>query len=349
MSSLFRDLNSAAIDGKLNKNEFLLFNALMSQTLGFGKCSDPLTDKRLASLTGIRLDRLRPALNGFLKRDIFQRQPHDKYQYEYCIADRFFDDVANKKVYTPHYAKSGEVNEKPANLTTNGGEQPAKRGHTVTNLTEIQKKPPQPPTEKTFTKKTPPQKTNTDFKKSPPPKKISETPFHQEEAVVEIFMAGLSHMPEQFVVQSSQAVRIKFSSQDIGNVAVVQKTETAAETVTAIATPVDETIHTTIPIATEADANTVDNDSDNDVTESHVIVQDEPIVKPNATLATDSVSMAESLLTKPLETTEITEKPVVVVDLKEGEKKPLKLPKAVGEVNINTCNRRFKPLSYQHL
>ena len=83
MSNLYRDLNKAAVDAKLSKNEFLIFNILMSQTIGFSKCSDPLTDARIANDTGIRLDRLRPALKSFLKRDIFKRYPHDQYQYEY--------------------------------------------------------------------------------------------------------------------------------------------------------------------------------------------------------------------------------------------------------------------------
>ena len=61
MTSLSRDINSAARLYCTTKNELLVVMSLANQTLGYGKISDPLTDKRLEKLTGIRLDRLRPA------------------------------------------------------------------------------------------------------------------------------------------------------------------------------------------------------------------------------------------------------------------------------------------------
>jgi phage replication O-like protein O len=275
MSSLFRNLNSAAIDAKLNKNELLIFNALMSQTLGFGKCSDPLTDKRLAELTGIRLDRLRPALKGFLKRDIFFRVEHKRYGYEYCIAEHFFDDRLNKKIYTPHYANNGEAEKNPSDLTTHGSEKPAKRGHTTTNLTEIQKKPPQPITENDlFTEKKieiqktpPPQKTETNLKKPPPQNQDQqnqqnqpEQTNHESSRVVDIFIGGLNQLPEQFVIQSSVGVRIEFSSQNIS---------TNANATTSTSTQHDDTVPPAITEITPA------------TQESSVpIIEPEPRIKP---------------------------------------------------------------------
>ena len=63
MTSLSRDINDTARAFCSTKNELLVVMALTNQTIGYGKISDPLTDKRLAKITGIRLDRLRPAIN----------------------------------------------------------------------------------------------------------------------------------------------------------------------------------------------------------------------------------------------------------------------------------------------
>lgn len=135
-------------------------------------------------------------------------------------------------------------------------------------------------------------------------------------------MAGLEKMPEHFVVQSSEAVRIEFSSQAIGvsKVAVEQDTNRATETMEATTATITEDT-STMPSATVPER------------------QNRASAEPSA--------MADTLSTEKIEPTKTTEQPVVVVDQKESEKRPLKLPKAVGEENINACNRYFEQLSEQ--
>ena len=96
MSNIYRDLNQTAIAYCKNKNELLVFIVLMNQTLGYGKTSDPLTDKRLAQLTGIRLDRLRVALKSVVYNGLFDRKPHQQYGYEYTVGSDFLQAYQGK-------------------------------------------------------------------------------------------------------------------------------------------------------------------------------------------------------------------------------------------------------------
>lgn len=85
MTSLYRDLNNAVLAANLNKTQLLVFVVLSNQTIGYGKATDPLTDKRIAFLTGIRLDRVRVAIRAIVKKGLFDCQDHDQYDHQYSI------------------------------------------------------------------------------------------------------------------------------------------------------------------------------------------------------------------------------------------------------------------------
>jgi phage replication O-like protein O len=89
--SVFRDLIKDAIDADLGKNAQKVINTLLHQTIGFGKPTDPLTDKRIARISGVRLDRVRLAIHEVMETHIFFRVPHDKFQWCYSIGQRYLD------------------------------------------------------------------------------------------------------------------------------------------------------------------------------------------------------------------------------------------------------------------
>ena len=120
--------------------------ALSNQTIGYGKTSDPLTDKRLEKLTGIRLDRLRPVLNSVIAKGLFDRKPHKQFHYEYSIGSMFLEEYTDK-IYTPALAKNTSASEKQNpifrndnNPTQMGKDLTENRKHTVTNTTINTKK-----------------------------------------------------------------------------------------------------------------------------------------------------------------------------------------------------------------
>ncbi|MCK5896646.1 MAG: replication protein [Cocleimonas sp.] len=102
--SLFRSLNDAALAANLNKNEAKVFLALMNQTIGFGKSVNHLTHKRLANLTNMRLDRLYPAIEGVIKKGLFEVEDSTYYDYRYQIATVFINE--NPVFFTPHLPKN---------------------------------------------------------------------------------------------------------------------------------------------------------------------------------------------------------------------------------------------------
>ena len=104
--SLFRALNTASLEANLNKNEAKVYTALMNQTLGYGKSFDHLTDKRLAQLTGIRIDRLYIAIEGVIEKELFEVEESKHYDYRYSIAEKFLDQYP--VFFTPHLPKNGE-------------------------------------------------------------------------------------------------------------------------------------------------------------------------------------------------------------------------------------------------
>lgn len=149
MSCLYRAINEAALAQCRTKNEAFVVIALSNQTFGYGKVSDPLTDKRLSQLTHIRLDRLRVALNAVIKKGIFERKSHRQFGYEYSIGKTFLATYQGK-VYTPSIPKNSQLteNENPQtrtgqDLTQMGANLPENRTHTVTNTDKPLKKPQQ--------------------------------------------------------------------------------------------------------------------------------------------------------------------------------------------------------------
>ncbi len=113
--SLFRALNEASLEANLNKNEAKVYTALMNQTLGFGKTFDHLTDKRLAQLTGIRLDRLYIAIEGVIEKGLFEVEESNYYDYRYRIAEKFLEQ--HPIFFTPHLPKNGNNSRKEESLS----------------------------------------------------------------------------------------------------------------------------------------------------------------------------------------------------------------------------------------
>ena len=112
--SLFRNLNQAAIDANLNKNESKVFIVLMNQTLGYGKKSDHLTNKHLADLTGIRQDRLPIAIASVIDNGLFEAKPSRYYQCRYQIASKFLKKTP--EFFTPHLPKNRKIPQKTENI-----------------------------------------------------------------------------------------------------------------------------------------------------------------------------------------------------------------------------------------
>jgi phage replication O-like protein O len=147
--SLFRSLNEASLNANLNKNEAKVFSALMNQTIGYGKTFDHLTDKRLAQLTKIRLDRLYVAIEGVVEKDLFEVEESTYYDYRYQIAEKFIE--KHPVFFTPHLPKKRMDFRSSETISYFQNDAP-KIGHihnntlTSFNLTSIQ--PQQQPVEK---------------------------------------------------------------------------------------------------------------------------------------------------------------------------------------------------------
>ncbi|SKA81058.1 phage replication protein O [Thiothrix eikelboomii] len=75
-----------ALAADLSKSEWRAFAALLRQTVGFNKISDALTFGRLAQLTGLRKDHLKPAVQGVLKAGLFSQSAHPDYEFMYTVA-----------------------------------------------------------------------------------------------------------------------------------------------------------------------------------------------------------------------------------------------------------------------
>ena len=208
MTSLYRDLNDTARAFCSTKNELLVVMALSNQTLGYGKISDPLTDKRLAKITGIRLDRLRPAINAVISKGLFDRQPHKRFDHEYSIGKDFLQAYPDT-VYTPSLSQNAQkksISEKQnpifrnsTDLTQMGKPLTEKRRHTITNPTSSQ-----PQQTKTKTKKI--------LKKPQQQNKTVPLAEQQEKQSVKLFFNDESAIPSSFAIETSSAhTRIEFS------------------------------------------------------------------------------------------------------------------------------------------
>ena len=106
--SLARDLIDAALAADLSQNELRVFLALFRQTLCYGKTADPLTLKRLATLTAIRKDRLAPAIAGVTDKGLFAAQPHPAFEFEYRIPADFLAAYPDG-FFVPALPKNGEA------------------------------------------------------------------------------------------------------------------------------------------------------------------------------------------------------------------------------------------------
>ncbi len=203
MASLYRDLNDTARAFCSTKNELLVVMALTNQTLGYGKISDPLTDKRLAKITGIRLDRLRPAINSVIEKGLFDRKPHKRFGHEYSIGADFLE-AHSDKVYTPFVSPQNRRSEKQnpifgnnTDLTQMGKPLTEKRTHTVTNPTSYQ-----------------PQQTKTKKIRKKPPQQNQSVPLaeQQQQQSVKLFFDDENAIPPRFAIETSGAnTRIEFS------------------------------------------------------------------------------------------------------------------------------------------
>ncbi len=218
MGNPFIPLSKAAIKADMTKNEGLIFIALVVQTIGYRKSKDNLTDKRLAQLTGIRLDHLRPCLESFLDYGLFERIEHKHYDYQYRLCDEFLDEGEATVIYSPSLPTSptlGESEENAANLPDDGGKSAPRSvsftddgGHTTDN----------PYIKNQQQTKTTPlnQKQQTE-----PKKNIIQ---QQPQPPVTISLTGLENLPDKLVIESSQPIRIELS-------ATVKKSDKAAEVV----------------------------------------------------------------------------------------------------------------------
>ena len=107
MSSLFRNLQDASFKADLGKNSTKIFNCLVGQTLGYGISNTCLTDRRISYLCGVRIDRVRPALQAVIAKKLFDRKPSKSYQYRYSIGAEFLEQHGDKPFYTPALPKNG--------------------------------------------------------------------------------------------------------------------------------------------------------------------------------------------------------------------------------------------------
>lgn len=114
--TLLRNLLEAALAADLSKNEWKVFAVLLKQTLGFGKRRDPLTTKRIATLSGIRSDRVQPALDQVLKSGLYEATPHAWLDHTYAIAESFFEAGPIERFFAPSLPESGQTS--PATAQT---------------------------------------------------------------------------------------------------------------------------------------------------------------------------------------------------------------------------------------
>jgi hypothetical protein len=375
MANPFIPLSKAAIKADMTKNEGLIFLALVIQTIGYRKSKDNLTDKRLAQLTGIRLDHLRPCLESFLDYGLFERIEHKHYDYQYRLCDEFLDESEATIIYPPSLPTSpsiGEIEENAPNLPEDGGK-PAPRSGSFTDdgghTTDTPYIKNQQQTKTTFNQK----------QQTEPKKKFMQ---QQPQPPVTISLTGLESLPKKLIIESSQPVRIEFSAQakESDNAAeVIEQTAmpkanavAEIETVKAIMPHTENAESTEImpqpvaepePMATSCEVaeNTVSDKNEQEIEQEvkpeiksdmdvATKIDTMPQATPTATttakpVADLAVSVATALIqSRDDSSAETTEEPPVVVNEKKG-KKPLKIPKAVGEENYNACNRYFDLLN----
>ena len=103
--SIFRDMIQTAIDLDLNKSELQVFLAVLKQTLGFGKVSDPLSYGRIAMIVHKRKDHVKEAIGRLLQTDLFDTAKHTYFDYTYSIGAAFLLNHRGN-FYTPTLPKT---------------------------------------------------------------------------------------------------------------------------------------------------------------------------------------------------------------------------------------------------
>ncbi len=103
--SIFRDMIQTAIDLDLNKSELQVFLAVLKQTLGFGKVSDPLSYGRIAMIIHKRKDHVKEAIGRLLQTDLFDTAKHTYFDYTYSIGAAFLINHRGD-FYTPTLPKT---------------------------------------------------------------------------------------------------------------------------------------------------------------------------------------------------------------------------------------------------
>ncbi len=87
--SLALDMIDAAMAADLTPNEHKVFLILFRQTVCYGRKTDNLCIQQFVKLTGIRKDRLIPAIASVLGKGLFEVSPSREFQHRYRIPAKF--------------------------------------------------------------------------------------------------------------------------------------------------------------------------------------------------------------------------------------------------------------------
>ena len=99
--SLALDMIDAAFGADLTPNELKVFLILFRQTVCYGRKTDHLCIPQLVRLTGIRKDRLLPAIAAVLDKGLFQVRSSKEFQHRYEIPAEFLHPYPNG-FYSPN-------------------------------------------------------------------------------------------------------------------------------------------------------------------------------------------------------------------------------------------------------
>ena len=93
--SLALDMIDAAMAADLTPNEHKVFLILFRQTVCYGRKTDNLCIPQFVKLTGIRKDRLIPAIASVLGKGLFEVSPSREFQHRYRIPAKFLAPYRN--------------------------------------------------------------------------------------------------------------------------------------------------------------------------------------------------------------------------------------------------------------
>ena len=115
--SLARTWIEAALAADLTQNELKAFLAIFHQTLCYGKRSDAITLKRLATIAHVRADRLTPALRTLLDKGIAEIEQHVIFGQEFFIPKVLLAQE-NLDCFVPALPKNREPTQKTGEHST---------------------------------------------------------------------------------------------------------------------------------------------------------------------------------------------------------------------------------------